>query len=376
MEIHIKVKCPMCGAPINRNSRECHYCGSMLIATSIESFSMKQVHEDIVSEKVANCKLILQSDPENAGANYAMGLYYLHIGLDEAAITHLKKASLASPEIPEIHYTLGLAHFNDGNFIIGSDGDIEAKKEFEYTLKINPDFKEAIAFKHFFLARTLSDVDIEGSIKEYHKAIEACPEISTFHNNLALCYHETKQHSKASETYHRAFELQPDGVIILVNYTLLCFDTKKYDDGVKYGKKAIAAIKPSTKPEIQGLAYNNLALNQYESRNKQEAIRNFKKAASLSPYDPIIQQNLQKAEASFCFIATAAFGTPFTTEVDHLRVWRDRFLLNNNLGLLFVDSYYRISPAIADYIGKSEYRRYVIRVVLRPIVNLIRNWRY
>ncbi|MDD5712546.1 MAG: metallophosphoesterase, partial [Smithellaceae bacterium] len=55
--------------------------------------------------------------------------------------------------------------------------------------------------------------------------------------------------------------------------------------------------------------------------------------------------------ASKCFIATAAFGSPFEPEVAALRRFRDRKLNTNLWGRLFVRGYYRISPPFAAFIA-------------------------
>jgi hypothetical protein len=46
--------------------------------------------------------------------------------------------------------------------------------------------------------------------------------------------------------------------------------------------------------------------------------------------------------------------------------------LKNALGSLFVDTYYAVSPPIADFIAKNDFLRAVVReVFLDPIVDLL-----
>lgn len=73
-----------------------------------------------------------------------------------------------------------------------------------------------------------------------------------------------------------------------------------------------------------------------------------------------------------CFIATAAYGTPLAEEVGVLRGVRDAYMLNNAFGTAFVDTYYRVSPPLADVVGESVVLRGIVRVVLTPIVVLSR----
>lgn len=72
-----------------------------------------------------------------------------------------------------------------------------------------------------------------------------------------------------------------------------------------------------------------------------------------------------------CFIATAAYGSAYAPSVVLLRHFRDQYLLTNRPGRLFVNTYYRYSPPIADFIAKSDFLRAVVRVLLTPILCLV-----
>lgn len=69
-----------------------------------------------------------------------------------------------------------------------------------------------------------------------------------------------------------------------------------------------------------------------------------------------------------CFIATAAYGTPMAADIDTLRAFRDTYLLHSSAGTAFVDTYYRISPAIASIVAKSPVLAAGIRLILLPVI--------
>ena len=79
-------------------------------------------------------------------------------------------------------------------------------------------------------------------------------------------------------------------------------------------------------------------------------------------YDDILLE--EKYE---CFIATAAYGTPLTEEIEVLRQFRDEYMLTNLEGRLLTSLYYTYSPPLADYISKHESLRAITRMALEPI---------
>lgn len=73
-----------------------------------------------------------------------------------------------------------------------------------------------------------------------------------------------------------------------------------------------------------------------------------------------------------CFIATAAYGSYLDPQVIVLRQFRDSHLLTNAPGRMFVATYYRLSPPIADFISRHDALRAVIRILLTPVVFSVR----
>ncbi|MDD5347581.1 MAG: hypothetical protein PHT59_03100, partial [Candidatus Omnitrophica bacterium] len=81
----------------------------------------------------------------------------------------------------------------------------------------------------------------------------------------------------------------------------------------------------------------------------------------------------------WCFIATAAYqDTPearagmVPEEVRVLQQFRDRHLLTSRQGRVFIEFYYRVSPALARYIAERPWARQATRMLLKPLVWIAR----
>ena len=70
----------------------------------------------------------------------------------------------------------------------------------------------------------------------------------------------------------------------------------------------------------------------------------------------------------FCFIATAAYGSPMGGDLNLLRAFRDQILWPTALGRAFVRSYYDWGRPAALWIAERPAARAVVRVALQPLV--------
>jgi len=94
-------------------------------------------------------------------------------------------------------------------------------------------------------------------------------------------------------------------------------------------------------------------------------------ATSSSGGNAKISSNKTSSSDSGCFIATAAYGTPFAEEINVLRNWRDKSLMITYSGKLFVEMYYTLSPPIANNIRTSSLKKKFVRLFLNPIVKVL-----
>lgn len=70
-----------------------------------------------------------------------------------------------------------------------------------------------------------------------------------------------------------------------------------------------------------------------------------------------------------CFIATAAYGTPLAEEIGSLRAFRDTRMLTNAFGAAFTDTYYRLSPPIADLVAANPLVASLVRTAITLVLH-------
>jgi len=147
-----RLGCPNCGAAYDPKSRDCRFCGSVLMVTSVAETFARRIDAQQVANALTKWRHRQKEEPDNAEAHFALGLSYLNSHLRDAALVHLRKAALLAPEVADTHYNFAVALFNDGDILFNSPESAEAMKEIDYCTRLAPDFVEAIAFRHFFLA--------------------------------------------------------------------------------------------------------------------------------------------------------------------------------------------------------------------------------
>jgi len=83
---------------------------------------------------------------------------------------------------------------------------------------------------------------------------------------------------------------------------------------------------------------------------------------------PLIFGGLRDDGDDGCFIATAAYGSLLHPYVNNLQDFRDKYLITNKFGRLFVRLYYKYSPYVANIITRSEPLKFIVRIHLVPII--------
>ena len=86
------------------------------------------------------------------------------------------------------------------------------------------------------------------------------------------------------------------------------------------------------------------------------------------PEEVVPYPSLPDQGDSRCFIATSAYGSANAADVMTLRHFRDTYLLPYAAGRAFVATYYRHSPALADWLDRHPGLKPAVRLALKPVV--------
>ncbi len=82
-------------------------------------------------------------------------------------------------------------------------------------------------------------------------------------------------------------------------------------------------------------------------------------------------QKFQQVEG-FCFLATAAYGAAWVSQVQALRWFRDAYLKSSPIGRDLVRFYYSYSPPLARVVQHQPLLRGMVRVVIQPLADMAR----
>jgi hypothetical protein len=155
------------------------------------------------------------------------------------------------------------------------------------------------------------------------------------------------------------FALIQDGIEIFNDHLLSDFGTYSYE--YTFSKAGTVT-----------LAANNIN-SQGESAKIDLAVLQGSGNTTTTTTNPQPQQ--QPSSPSQCLIATAAFGSELSPQVQYLRNFRDHYILSTVSGSAFMDTfnsiYYTFSPQVAEYERGQPWLQGVVKIALYPLFGIL-----
>lgn len=365
----LAAKCPGCGAsiqlPSDRKSANCMYCGSLIV----------------VEEAV---KLATASGPD-AKTLVELGNTSLAAGRDEEAYGYFSRAT--EVDLYNADAWFGKAKASSGQATLNDMRTDEvklcSKKYVELTEFDSGACVAAVKFLTGYANMLCRAAD--GHFKEYGGtfvgpmgSMVPSPVESECLSWANRTIEATNVHIMAiGIAEEHAKEELPDALRGALNslkpfvekaYMAYIRCTVHFTDGSSHGMKSNVPVKISDEQRKSLLGLYATYRLQLESLEP-GAVTDIPSASDI-----FAEQN-RKASSSWCFVATVCYGSIDAEPVQTLREFRDRVLLCNAAGRIFVKAYYAIGPYLADFISTRDRLRFKVRdFLIAPLARRVRSY--
>jgi len=194
--------------------------------------------------------------------------------------------------------------------------------------------------------------------------IEWCEENKPLYDLLGDKFFEHHNHSIESRVCANLIEdelwdyLGPDRVDKLIERSLYFSELEIAESQVE-ADKGVVDPTPADVPDRMNEETEPELIQKEEKPTQEE-----------KPKSEEIQETNQ--EGGGCLIATAAFGSELSTQVQMLREVRDNKVINTQVGTMFISGfnqfYYSFSPAIADMERQSPLFKNFVKITITPLL--------
>jgi tetratricopeptide (TPR) repeat protein len=138
---------------------------------------------------------------DSAELHFILGKSYLNRHEDSAAVPELERAIAGNPNLPFVHFTLGVAHSRLG------DNDDLAEQEFRKDIAIEPDLADNYAQLGFLYTRAQKFSESEQAFRE---ALRRDPRMAAARLGLAQLYFKQEKFTEALREADAALQLVPE----------------------------------------------------------------------------------------------------------------------------------------------------------------------
>jgi len=130
-----------------------------------------------------------------------------------------------------------------------------------------------------------------------------------------------------------------------------------------------AATAPQVQPGSPGTLASVTIPNLKPGTQYSAAVRTVEPCGQASPIASVTftTPSMKFTQLTGCFVATAAWGSALTPEVEAMRKVRDRLRPQSTMFAVATDLYYRSGPAAAEVLRRSDTARALVRRLLGPL---------
>jgi hypothetical protein len=132
---------------------------------------------------------------------------------------------------------------------------------------------------------------------------------------------------------------------------------------------------PATSQGTDSLGFGDNVSAQVKRANQTAANSSNGNNTATANASPLLPSQQQPSKPSGCLIATAAFGSELTPQVQFLRDFRDNHILSTAAGSSFMNVfnswYYSFSPSVADFERANPWSREIIKASIYPLLGIL-----
>ncbi len=177
--------------------------------------------------------------------------------------------------------------------------------------------------------------------------------------------------------FDKALKMDPKNVYALSNTAFVLDKLSRYEEALPYLDKALE-VEPKNVFALTEEGYALESLGKYE-----DALQSYSKVLEAEPDNAYAlehkQMMLDKLATTTggggCLIATAAFGSELTPQVQFLRDFRDQRILSTVAGSSFMNVfntwYYSFSPYVADYERQQPWLQQTVKTLIYPLLGIL-----
>ncbi len=242
-----------------------HPEGSQTVRPGLQKTAMTGSADLNASDEEKQYLRVLELEPDNMNAAFALGSLCLRRNNGVQALTWLQKVLERMPDSAAVHNNVGKA------FLLQGD-ERRARLSFDRACKLDPELAEA-----WF---NLAELDqhggfMERAIAHYRNATRINPRMNAAYNNMGNALRRSKRYPEAIAAFQKVIALEPDLAQGHYNLGSALRLNQQYQEAIVHLSKAIQLIPGYAD------AWNNLGLTCKNMGDLNRALSYFNKAIQL-----------------------------------------------------------------------------------------------
>ena len=208
---------------------------------------------------------------------YMIGVLYLTLGQYDDTLKAWKKAASILPDLPRIHYDLGMIYWQMGDQQNAVKELSRAVQGFQFPSE-NPDKVRALkALGSVFMSQN----NLLAAHNAYSRALALDLKNKDLQRELAIILMRRGQLNDAIREFETLLYQDPENLKLLTSLGVAYYEAKRYNESERVMSRALQKAKKNSGESLQ--AHNYLAKIYYKSKQSNKAIEHFRAACASNP---------------------------------------------------------------------------------------------